>query len=339
MPVFNALTDGPDLVSAQSNWEQCAVSVFLTVAGKWAESALKGLGVTYTREVIKEHVGRWITWANLRSVLNKRTFSTAVDLFLEMTQQLLDLAYSGFKSALEELIEQLPPEPDPKRDPDQLTNTVTVSVTGPGRVRSLPAGITCPGMCTAPFPVATTVTLSAEANSGAVFSSWGGTCTGSSSTCSVPMNTSASVTATFTSRPSSQTWDGSFTAKGTFQLSSSCTWRFVEDFSEVRLTVRADGTGTLSAKTRTTEGPRISGPSSCPDNTYVREQYDLFQLNATPTGGGWHFELVGQQTAIRSLQGTASSTGASGTYRLKTGALGAGGIRESSADFSLRPSR
>ena len=113
----------------------------------------------------------------------------------------------------------------------------------------------------------------------------------------------------------------------------------MEEFSDVRLAIGTDGNGTLTAKVRTTEGPKIKGPSSCPDNKYVREQNDLFRLKATPAGTGWHFELVSQPGAIRSLQGTASPTGASGSYSLKTGALGAGGIRETSADFTLRPSR
>ncbi len=133
--------------------------------------------------------------------------------------------------------------------------------------------------------------------------------------------------------PSVMSWVGSFTATGTFQLNASCVWSYVEEFSDVRLTILANGTGTLTAVVRTTEGPKISGPAQCPNNTYVRQQNDLFQLVVTGASGSWHFELAGNP--IRTLRGTASTTTASGTYTLSTGAIGAGGVRQARSDFSL----
>jgi hypothetical protein len=151
---------------------------------------------------------------------------------------------------------------------------------------------------------------------------------------------SAASTLNFTLTPSGpRTWTGSFTATGTFQLDSACVWSYVEEFTNVRLTL-ANGTGTLTALVRTTEGPKVDGPARCPNNTFVRQQNDLFQLSATPTAGGFHFELVSQPAAaIRSLRGTASGSTATGTYSLRTGAIGAGGIRQTNADFTLTQPR
>jgi uncharacterized repeat protein (TIGR03803 family) len=75
-------------------------------------------------------------------------------------------------------------------------NSLTVSETGSGRVTSLPAGIDCPGTCAASFAPGTQVTLTASATSGSIFTGWGGACSGSAS-CTVTMNMSQNVTATF----------------------------------------------------------------------------------------------------------------------------------------------
>lgn len=148
-----------------------------------------------------------------------------------------------------------------------------------------------------------------------------------------------SPTPTPTPPPAPRVWTGAFTATGTFQLDASCVWRFAEEFSNVRLTLRGDGTGTLTATVRTTEGPKISGPASCPNNTFVRQQNDLYQLTSSAGTGVSNFELAPQAGSIRSLRGTASATGATGAYSLRSGAIGAGGVRQSNATFTLTPAR
>jgi hypothetical protein len=50
--------------------------------------------------------------------------------------------------------------------------------TGAGHVQSTPAGISCPGACQASFEGASSVTLTATADAGSRFISWGGDCSG-----------------------------------------------------------------------------------------------------------------------------------------------------------------
>jgi len=76
--------------------------------------------------------------------------------------------------------------------------TVTMSGSGSGTVTSNPAGINCPTACSATFPQNTQVTLTETPGSNAVFSSWGGACTGAAS-CDVTLSTADSVTADFSS--------------------------------------------------------------------------------------------------------------------------------------------
>ncbi len=86
--------------------------------------------------------------------------------------------------------------PHPLVGPTTFVVTVTNAGTGSGTVTSSPAGINCPGTCSATFTVPTTVTLTAAAGGSSTFAGWsGGGCSGTG-TCVV--TTAASVTATFT---------------------------------------------------------------------------------------------------------------------------------------------
>ena len=76
---------------------------------------------------------------------------------------------------------------------------LTVRVRGsiPGRVRSNPAPIDCPGTCAAPFASGTTVALTASTDRWAGVT-WSGDCTGTDPAgCSVTMDQPRTVTATF----------------------------------------------------------------------------------------------------------------------------------------------
>jgi len=73
---------------------------------------------------------------------------------------------------------------------------ITVAVSGSGSVTSTPAGINCPGTCSDEFPQNTTVTLNETPATNNTFSGWSGACAGSGG-CSVALNASSSVTATF----------------------------------------------------------------------------------------------------------------------------------------------
>ena len=78
---------------------------------------------------------------------------------------------------------------------------VTVAVSGAGTVTSSPAGINCPGTCSAGFAQNTQVTLSEAPQSNNTFGGWSGACTGSAA-CSLTVTASESVTATFNSATS-----------------------------------------------------------------------------------------------------------------------------------------
>ncbi len=75
--------------------------------------------------------------------------------------------------------------------------TVTKSIAGAGNVTSSDGAINCGSVCSANYYPQTSVTLSASANTGYVFTGWqGGGCSGTGS-CSIPMTAATSVTATF----------------------------------------------------------------------------------------------------------------------------------------------
>ncbi|HEV8535220.1 MAG TPA: hypothetical protein VGR87_05790 [Candidatus Limnocylindria bacterium] len=74
---------------------------------------------------------------------------------------------------------------------------LAVTRSGPGTVTSAPDGISCGTTCTATFASGSTVMLAATANATALFSGWGGACSGTAPTCTVTMDASRSVTASF----------------------------------------------------------------------------------------------------------------------------------------------
>ena len=83
--------------------------------------------------------------------------------------------------------------------PPKSNYTLTVYVTGSGRVTSNPAGIDCQsGTCAATFARDTTVTLTASPSTGYFFGGWGSSCSGNGG-CSLRMNTDYTVGAGFSS--------------------------------------------------------------------------------------------------------------------------------------------
>lgn len=76
------------------------------------------------------------------------------------------------------------------------TFQLSVSISGKGRVTSSPAGIDCPGTCSAKFGSRTSVSLSQKADSGWNFDRWGGACSGSGG-CAVTMDSNKDVSAVF----------------------------------------------------------------------------------------------------------------------------------------------
>ena len=86
---------------------------------------------------------------------------------------------------------------------EELTPRLTVTVEGDakGTVTSSPAGINCGTDCTETYELATGVTLTAHPEGSAAFAGWSGACTGTALTCTLTVDRSRSVTATFTTKP------------------------------------------------------------------------------------------------------------------------------------------
>ncbi len=84
------------------------------------------------------------------------------------------------------------------RDTLQARLTVEIAGDGEGKVTSNPAGISCPGSCSAEFEKSETVTLTASPTNRSRLSSWSiGSCD-TSKECTVELSSSTTVTATFT---------------------------------------------------------------------------------------------------------------------------------------------
>jgi hypothetical protein len=103
--------------------------------------------------------------------------------------------------------------------PTLFTLDVTVDGSGTGTVTSTPAGIDCPGACSADFPEDETVTLDAQAEPGDNFTGWSGACTGTGP-CQVTMDQAGAVTATFTG-PTSFELDVVVAGSGTGSVTST----------------------------------------------------------------------------------------------------------------------
>jgi len=79
-----------------------------------------------------------------------------------------------------------------------LGYSLTVSVAGNGLVTSNPSGISCTtGTCIAFFPPGTNVTLTETPGSGAKFTGWAHSCSGTSASCALTVNSAQSVSASF----------------------------------------------------------------------------------------------------------------------------------------------
>ena len=76
--------------------------------------------------------------------------------------------------------------------------SVTVDGAGTGSVTSDVGSIDCPAAsCAESYIIGTSVTLTAHKTAGSVLQAWGGACSGTAPTCTVPMTAARSVTATF----------------------------------------------------------------------------------------------------------------------------------------------
>jgi Tol biopolymer transport system component len=79
-----------------------------------------------------------------------------------------------------------------------LEGTISVDVSEGGRVVSDPAGIDCPGVCAADFPIGTGITLTAVPESQSQFDSWDGICSGQQNLCTFDLTSPEVLNARFT---------------------------------------------------------------------------------------------------------------------------------------------
>ncbi|WP_447971237.1 LamG-like jellyroll fold domain-containing protein [Nitrospira sp. M1] len=80
--------------------------------------------------------------------------------------------------------------------------TLTTTIAGSGTVTSSPSGMNCSSAsCNTSFATGTVVTLTATPANGQSFISWGGTCSGTTTSCQLTLDANQSVTATFTETP------------------------------------------------------------------------------------------------------------------------------------------
>jgi hypothetical protein len=83
----------------------------------------------------------------------------------------------------------------------QSVQTVSVSTSGPGDVKSSPSGIDCGSACIARFDTGTKLTLTATPDSGATFEQWTGACAGQGASCKLTVAAPVSTRAVFESKP------------------------------------------------------------------------------------------------------------------------------------------
>jgi len=81
--------------------------------------------------------------------------------------------------------------------PTTCALTVTKNGNGKGTVNSFPDGIACGRDCSESYTAGTSVTLTATPAAGVTFAGWSGVCSGTSTTCTVTLNQSASAIASF----------------------------------------------------------------------------------------------------------------------------------------------
>jgi hypothetical protein len=129
------------------------------------------------------------------------------------------------------------------------------AISGSGTVTSNPTGINCGADCTENYTSGTSVTLTAAPASGWSFSSWGGDCSGTSTTCTITMNSAKNVTATFT-QPTQQTptISAPATSTGSFSVSISYTWPLLassQDYYQLEESTTSGSSGFSNIHTST----------------------------------------------------------------------------------------
>lgn len=122
---------------------------------------------------------------------------------------------------------------------------------GTGTVMSMPGGINCGSTCTYAVANNTIMTLNAYADVGSTFTGWSGACSGTGA-CTLTMNSTKSVTATFDSASKTLTVSKAGIGNGTvlsdptgIECGANCSHVF-DNNAVVMLSANADGTSTFT---------------------------------------------------------------------------------------------
>ena len=163
--------------------------------------------------------------------------------------------------------------------PRTASYSLSISKVGSGTVSSTPAGINCGTSCNASFSAGTNITLTATPATGYTFTGWSGGCSGSLSTCSINLNASQSVVASFQAIPAT-----------TYPLN-----------------ITVSGPGSVSAKAN--QYTTITCTTAC---TTSYKSGTSVQLTATATKGrkftGWSGACTGTKTCTVSMTASKSVT-------------------------------
>lgn len=155
-----------------------------------------------------------------------------------------------------------------------------------GTVTSTPEGIDCGSDCGETYPNGTPVTLTATADSGSVFTGWGGGCFGSQDTCEVNMTINRMVTARFS--PEGLTYPLTVTLAGTGNGTVSSTPEGIDCGSDCSAEFIGDSTVTLTPaagpdSTFTGWSGSCTGTGSCEINmNAARSVTATFRSNVSP---------------------------------------------------------
>jgi hypothetical protein len=168
------------------------------------------------------------------------------------------------------------------------TYTLVITKQGAGTVTSVPAGINCGTDCSEPYNSGASITLTAAAASGYIFSGWSGSgiaCAGTGA-CAVSMTAARTVTATFSVQPSyalSVTKSGSGSVTSTpagINCGADCSESYVSGTAVTLSAVPASGytfggwggacTGVSSCSVSLTQTRAVSASflAAVPVNTY-----------------------------------------------------------------------
>jgi hypothetical protein len=186
--------------------------------------------------------------------------------------------------------------------------TVHVTGAGAGSVASTPAGIACPGTCSATFPSNTHVVLTATAAPKSFFNGWtSGACSGTGS-CSVALAGEVDVTADFEPAPT-------IGDAGAPQLPAA----YPPPVSDLSVNVSGDGSVTSEARTLAARtGAASSASINCGATSFLC--YATVQPGSAVTlvarpGAGYTFQswagpckVVGPATCVTNLAGSRTVT-------------------------------